>query len=94
MATIFAADTWGLPVSTTHMLSSGVAGTMAANGSGLQLVDGAEHRGWLGVYAAGRGAALGHAVLPVPSVLPEEPGYGYRKASAAADAFQRLGRGL
>jgi inorganic phosphate transporter, PiT family len=26
----------GLPVSTTHVLSSGVAGTMAANRSGLQ----------------------------------------------------------
>jgi PiT family inorganic phosphate transporter len=25
-----------LPVSTTHVLSSGIAGTMAANGSGLQ----------------------------------------------------------
>jgi PiT family inorganic phosphate transporter len=36
MATIFAADTFGLPVSTTHILSSGVAGTMAANGSGLR----------------------------------------------------------
>ncbi len=36
MATIFAADTYGLPVSTTHILSSGVAGTMAANGSGLR----------------------------------------------------------
>jgi len=35
-ATIFAADHLGLPVSTTHVLSSGVAGTMAANGSGLQ----------------------------------------------------------
>jgi PiT family inorganic phosphate transporter len=35
--TIFAADTFGLPVSTTHVLSSGVAGAMAANGSGLQL---------------------------------------------------------
>ena len=34
--TIFAADRYGLPVSTTHILSSGVAGTMAANGSGLQ----------------------------------------------------------
>ncbi|GGF35703.1 phosphate transporter [Aliidongia dinghuensis] len=34
--TIAAADAWGLPVSTTHVLSSGVAGTMAANGSGLQ----------------------------------------------------------
>ena len=28
MATIFAADQFGLPVSTTHILSSGVAGTM------------------------------------------------------------------
>jgi len=37
MATIFAADYGGLPVSTTHVLSSGVAGTMAANRSGLQL---------------------------------------------------------
>ena len=37
MCTIYAADTWGLPVSTTHVLSSGVAGTMAANKSGLQL---------------------------------------------------------
>jgi inorganic phosphate transporter, PiT family len=36
MFTIFAADNWGLPVSTTHVLSSGVAGTMAANRSGLQ----------------------------------------------------------
>lgn len=36
MATIFAADTSGLPVSTTHVLASGVAGAMAANGSGLQ----------------------------------------------------------
>jgi PiT family inorganic phosphate transporter len=35
-ATIMAADQFGLPVSTTHVLSSGVAGTMAANGSGLQ----------------------------------------------------------
>jgi PiT family inorganic phosphate transporter len=37
MFTIFAADQWGLPVSTTHVLSSGVAGTMVANGSGLQM---------------------------------------------------------
>jgi inorganic phosphate transporter, PiT family len=37
MATIGAADGLGLPVSTTHVLSSGVAGTMMANHSGLQL---------------------------------------------------------
>jgi len=36
-ATIGAADMFGLPVSTTHVLSSGVAGAMAANGSGLQV---------------------------------------------------------
>ena len=37
MGTILAADEFGLPVSTTHVLSSGVAGTMAANKSGLQM---------------------------------------------------------
>jgi PiT family inorganic phosphate transporter len=36
-ATIAAADHFGLPASTTHVLSSGVAGTMAANHSGLQM---------------------------------------------------------
>jgi PiT family inorganic phosphate transporter len=34
--TIMMADAYKLPVSTTHILSSGVAGTMAANGSGLE----------------------------------------------------------
>lgn len=37
MCTILMADHFGLPVSTTHVLSSGVAGTMAANKSGLQM---------------------------------------------------------
>jgi PiT family inorganic phosphate transporter len=36
-ATIEAADIFGLPVSTTHILSSGIAGAMAANKSGLQM---------------------------------------------------------
>jgi PiT family inorganic phosphate transporter len=35
-STIGVADFMGFPVSTTHVLSSGIAGTMAANGSGLQ----------------------------------------------------------
>ena len=35
--TIAGADLGGWPVSTTHVLSSGVAGTMAANRSGLQM---------------------------------------------------------
>jgi PiT family inorganic phosphate transporter len=37
MCTILAADNMNLPVSTTHVLSSGIAGTMAANRSGLQM---------------------------------------------------------
>jgi PiT family inorganic phosphate transporter len=37
MLTIGLADRYGLPVSTTHVLSSGVAGSMAANKSGLQM---------------------------------------------------------
>jgi PiT family inorganic phosphate transporter len=37
MCTIMAADHLNLPVSTTHVLSSGVAGAMAANHSGLQM---------------------------------------------------------
>src|SRR5215813_4137337 len=36
MATIMGADVLGLPVSTTHVLSSGIAGTMVANQSGIQ----------------------------------------------------------
>ncbi len=36
MTTIGMADIFGMPVSTTHVLSSGVAGSMAANKSGLQ----------------------------------------------------------
>ncbi len=36
MSLIQAATAYHLPVSTTHVLTSGVAGTMAANGSGLQ----------------------------------------------------------
>jgi inorganic phosphate transporter, PiT family len=36
MITISLASKLGLPVSTTHVLSSGVAGAMAVNGSGIQ----------------------------------------------------------
>jgi len=35
-ATVIGADHFHMPVSTTHVLSSGIAGTMTANGSGLQ----------------------------------------------------------
>jgi len=37
MATILGASSYGLPVSTTHVLSSGVAGTMTASGSGMRM---------------------------------------------------------
>lgn len=37
MSTIMVADKLGLPVSTTHVLTSGVTGTMAANKSGVQM---------------------------------------------------------
>jgi len=37
MITIGLSDRYGLPVSTTHIVSSGIAGTMAANRSGLQM---------------------------------------------------------
>jgi PiT family inorganic phosphate transporter len=37
MTTIGMADILGMPVSTTHVLSSGVAGSMAANKSGLEM---------------------------------------------------------
>ena len=36
MLTILTTDRFGLPVSTTHVLTSGVAGTMVANHSGVQ----------------------------------------------------------
>jgi inorganic phosphate transporter, PiT family len=37
MAAVAIADRWGLPVSTTHVLFSGIAGTMVANRSGVQM---------------------------------------------------------
>ena len=37
MSTIGLADGFGFPVSTTHVLSSAVAGTMLANRSGVQI---------------------------------------------------------
>ena len=55
--TISLADILGLPVSTTHALSSGIAGTMAANGSGLR-------------WAAVRGIALAWILtLPASALL-------------------------
>jgi len=64
----FCRDNFGLPVSTTHVLSSGVAGTMAANRSGLQDVNDSQYR-CVGLYASGGGAALRRTVCAVPPIL-------------------------
>jgi PiT family inorganic phosphate transporter len=67
MATIGAADGLGLPVSTTHVLSSGVAGTMAANHSGLQ-------------WSTVRNLAMAWVLtLPVSMVLAGCLFWGFRK---------------
>ena len=65
-ATIGAADGFGLPVSTTHVLSSGVAGTMVANGSGMQWSTVAQHRDGLGADAAGGDDHVRLAVRHLP----------------------------
>jgi hypothetical protein len=66
MATIIAADNFGLPVSTTHVLSSGIAGTMVANGSGLQWSTlRSIAMAWV-LHAAGSRSALRWLVLALP----------------------------
>jgi inorganic phosphate transporter, PiT family len=68
MFTIGAADWFGLPVSTTHVLSSGIAGTMAANHSGLQ-------------WATVRNLALAWVLtLPASMVLAGFLFWGFRSA--------------
>jgi PiT family inorganic phosphate transporter len=67
MATIFAADNFGLPVLTTHVLSSGVAGTMAANRSGLTTIHHPQHRGSMGIHPTCGCVALGRAFLALRS---------------------------
>ncbi len=66
MATIGAADGFGLPVSTTHVLSSGVAGTMAANRSGIQ---------WSTVrnLAVGLGSDTARSHVPVRAFVLDLP---------------------
>ena len=67
MITIGMADHYGLPVSTTHVLSSGIAGTMAANHTGLQWGTVRNHRAGLGADASRR-----HAPVGLPVLGPEE----------------------
>ncbi len=87
MATIFAADTLGLPVSTTHVLSSGVAGTMAANKSGLQWSTVKSIAAGVGVHAAGGGLTFRAAVCAVPHNDGRRLRRNLMGASAAADAL-------
>ena len=69
MTTIGAADAFGLPVSTTHVLSSGVGGTMAANRSGLQ-------------WGTIRSLLLAWVLtLPASIVLSALPFWGFRSMS-------------
>ena len=67
MATIGMADYFGLPVSTTHVLSSGIAGTMAANQNWAAMGYGAQSCIGVGADASGR-----HAHVRVPVLGPEE----------------------
>ena len=53
----------GLPVSTTHIIASGVAGTMAGSGAGVQKSGDLADRDCLGGDAAGDDRAVGRAVL-------------------------------
>ena len=71
MVTIGAADWFGLPVSTTHVLSSGIAGTMAANHTGLQWGTVRNLAHGLGADAAGLDDAGGLPVLGIPQYLLE-----------------------
>ena len=73
-ATIGAADGFGLPVSTTHVLSSGVAGTMVANGSGMQWSTLRSIALGLGADPAGGDAAVRHAVLRSSAICSDASG--------------------
>ncbi len=72
MVTIGAADWFGLPVSTTHVLSSGIAGTMAANHTGLQWAT-PQFADGVGADAAGVDAAFRLLVLGIPQHLLKAP---------------------
>ena len=74
--TILGAVYYGMPVSTTHILSSGVAGTMVANGSGLQ---------WSTVRAIASAW-----VLTLPAAMGLAGGLYYVLHNWGADFFMRL----
>ncbi len=88
-ATIGAADGLGLPVSTTHVLSSGVAGTMVANGSGMQWSTvGSIALAWVLTLPAAM-ILSGTSVLPLPSdLLTEEEAKANWKGRAIRGLFR------
>ena len=72
-ATIAAADGYGLPVSTTHVLSSGICRHHGGLRVRAAVVDDPQHRAGLGADIAGRDDRLGHAVSAVfPDTLGGE----------------------
>ena len=89
-ATIGAADGFGLPVSTTHVLSSGVAGTMVANGSGMQWSTIEQHRDGLGVDAAGGDDPVGDAVRHLPRRSSEGGRTGRALSKVARPVFSQV----
>ena len=74
--TILGAVYYGMPVSTTHILSSGVAGTMVANGSGLQ---------WSTVRSI-----ISAWVLTLPAAMGIAGGLYFLLHNYGADLFMRL----
>ena len=71
--TIIAADQFHMPVSTTHVLSSGVAGTMLANGSGSAILHHPQHCHGLGFDPANCGTACGRNLLGTAAVRVASP---------------------
>ncbi len=68
--TIGLADGLHMPVSTTHVLSSGVAGTMWANRSGIQGANCSQDRTGVGLYSARGNPALRRALQPGRAAHP------------------------
>ena len=90
MATIIAADQFGMPVSTTHVLSSGIAGTMVANGSGFAVGYPPQHRHGLGLHPASRGFALRRPLLALPPARLAPKPCTPKRRSVNPGAFSRL----
>ncbi len=66
MGTIFAADNFGLPVSTTHVLELGRRRNDGRKQKRIAACHDPQHRGGVGIHIAGGGVAFGNTVLGVP----------------------------